>query len=84
MAEKAKEELGVNEITVLADKGYYNGKCLKYCQESGITAIVSKQKTYNLKRVINIIGVTPLIDEIKAKMAKVIDVNLIQFCHFNI
>jgi transposase len=44
MAEMAKAELGVDEITVLADKGYYNGKCLKYCQENGIKAIVSKQK----------------------------------------
>jgi transposase len=44
MAEKAKEELGVEKITVIADKGYYNGKCLKHCQENGIKAIVSKQK----------------------------------------
>lgn len=44
MAEKAKTELEVDKIVALADKGYYNGKCLKYCQENGITAIVSKQK----------------------------------------
>lgn len=47
MAEKAKDELGVNEITVLSDKGYYNGKCLKYCEENGIKAIVSRQKFGN-------------------------------------
>lgn len=44
MAEKVKEELGVSEIIALADKGYYNGNCLKNCEENGITAIVSKQK----------------------------------------
>ena len=44
MADQVKQELGVEEITLLADKGYYNGECLKHCQENGITAIVSKQK----------------------------------------
>lgn len=44
MSEKAKADLGVEKITVLADKGYYNGKCLKNCEENGVTAIVSKQK----------------------------------------
>jgi len=45
MVEMAKAELVVDEITVLADKGYYNGECLKHCFENGITAIVSKQKS---------------------------------------
>ncbi len=44
MADQVKNELSVDEITVIADKGYYNGKDLKSCQENGITAIVSKQK----------------------------------------
>jgi len=44
MAEKTKQELCVNELTVIADKGYYNGEDLKSCEENGITAIVSKQK----------------------------------------
>ena len=44
MAEQTKHELSVDELTVLADKGYYNGKDLKSCEENGITAIVSKQK----------------------------------------
>ncbi len=43
MSEKVKKELGVAELTVLADKGYYNGACLKHCQENGIKAIVSRQ-----------------------------------------
>ena len=47
MAEHTKQELSVDEITVLADKGYYNGKDLKSCEENGITAIVSKQKFGN-------------------------------------
>src|SRR5659263_751341 len=44
MAEQTKKELCVEELTVLADKGYYNGRDLKSCEENGITAIVSKQK----------------------------------------
>ena len=47
MAELTKQELSVDEITVLADKGYYNGKDLKSCEENGITTIVSKQKSAN-------------------------------------
>lgn len=43
MSEKVKKELGVTELTVLADKGYYNGACLKHCQENGVKAIVSRQ-----------------------------------------
>lgn len=47
MTEKAKAELEVDEITVLADKGYYNGECLKHCFENGTMAIVSRQKIGN-------------------------------------
>lgn len=43
MAEQAKQELETTEITVLADKGYYTGECLKNCEENEIIAIVSKQ-----------------------------------------
>lgn len=38
--------------------------------------------TYNLKRVINIIGVALLVDAIKAKMAKLNKINFIQNRHF--
>ena len=41
MAIQSKEELKVNELTVLADKGYWNGEELKKCEENNITAIVS-------------------------------------------
>jgi transposase len=47
MAEQVKKELGVDTITAVADKGYYNGEDLKSCEENGITAIVSKQKFSN-------------------------------------
>jgi hypothetical protein len=40
MATKAMEALGVNEITVLADKGYHVGKDLHDCKEANITTIV--------------------------------------------
>ena len=41
MAIKAKEEMQVEELTVLADKGYWNGEELKKCEENKITTIVS-------------------------------------------
>lgn len=41
IAIKAKEELGVEEITALADKGYWNGEQLRECEENNITTIVS-------------------------------------------
>lgn len=44
MAIKAKEELGVEEITVLADKGYWKGEDLKNCENNGIEAIISAPK----------------------------------------
>ena len=36
MAIKAKEELEVEELTVLADKGYWNGEELKKCEDRKI------------------------------------------------
>ena len=41
MAIKSKQELGVEKITVVADKGYWNGEELKKCEENNITTIVS-------------------------------------------
>jgi transposase len=40
MAEAAKEALGAETITAVADSGYYNGETLKSCEEDGITAFV--------------------------------------------
>jgi transposase len=42
MALKAKEILGVNELEVLADKGYYNADDLLNCEQNEITTYVPK------------------------------------------
>jgi transposase len=42
MASKAKEELKVEEITAIADRGYYSAEEFAKCKDAGITAIVSK------------------------------------------
>lgn len=47
MALRTKEILEVEEINVLADKGYYETKCLKTCVENKIRPYVSKQKRPN-------------------------------------
>jgi len=44
MAKAAKEELGVETLTALADTGYYNGATLKDCEENGIVAYVPQAK----------------------------------------
>lgn len=36
MASKAKEELKVEEITVIADKGYYSADEFAKCKDTGI------------------------------------------------
>ena len=40
MASKAKEVLGVDQLTVVADAGYYNQIQLKACEEAGMTVYV--------------------------------------------
>jgi transposase len=42
MAEAAKAELGVSQLTVTADAGYHNGEQLARCAEGGITALVPR------------------------------------------
>jgi transposase len=42
MAQSAKQILSQTEIHVVADRGYYNHEELKQCEETGITAYVSK------------------------------------------
>src|SRR2546421_11939350 len=44
MAKAAKDELGVETLTALADTGYYNGNTLKACEEHGIVAYVPQAK----------------------------------------
>jgi len=45
MATRAKEILQVDELDVIADKGYYNGSQIKACLEKGITPTVPKANT---------------------------------------
>jgi hypothetical protein len=45
MSVKALEELEVEEITNLADRGYYNGEDLFACERDGVTCLVAKPET---------------------------------------
>lgn len=45
MALKAQEAVGKNDLNVVADKGYYNGKEVLACDTVGVTAYVSKPLT---------------------------------------
>ena len=45
MASQAKDALQVNELTVVADKGYYSGEQIKDCMDAGVTPIIPKCKT---------------------------------------
>lgn len=40
MAQAAQQALGVKELTVLADGGYYEGQALKQCEEAGLLTYV--------------------------------------------
>ena len=44
MGKRAKEILGVKELEVLADKGYYNAVKIKECVENGITPYIPETK----------------------------------------
>jgi transposase len=45
MAKRVKDLLGVDDLEVLADMGYYHGKEIKACVEGGITPLVPKPQT---------------------------------------
>lgn len=47
MSRQAKEALNADEITVLVDRGYYNGELIKACEESGIKIHAPKPLTSN-------------------------------------
>jgi transposase/IS5 family transposase len=47
MAEKAKEALGSESLTVVADTGYSNGEQAERCARSQITAVVPRRETAN-------------------------------------
>jgi transposase len=42
MTESAKEIMGVDEISALADKGYYDGGDIAACEENGTTCFIPK------------------------------------------
>ena len=44
VAEAARQALGVETLTAVADTGYYNGATLKECEEGGIVAYVPPPK----------------------------------------
>jgi len=45
MAKKARDAMGVEELTVIADRGYFKSEEIQACHEAGITAIVPKTVT---------------------------------------
>ena len=45
MALQAQEALGRERLSVVADKGYYNGKEVLLCQEIGVTPYIAKPMT---------------------------------------
>jgi hypothetical protein len=45
MAKRVKDLLGVDDLEVLEDMGYYHGKEVKACLEAGITPFISKPQT---------------------------------------
>jgi transposase len=47
MAEKAKEAVGKDELTVVADRGYFKSEQILECTRSGITPLVPKSMTSN-------------------------------------
>ena len=49
MAKRTKEILEVEEIEVLADKGYYNSTEIKECVDSGITPYVADPEVKDSK-----------------------------------
>jgi len=49
MAERAREAIGEETVTVFADRGYYTGEVIRQCEQSGITTLVPKPQTSNNK-----------------------------------
>ncbi len=45
MAQQAKSALAVDELTVVADRGYFRSEEIRACDEAGITAYVPKPQT---------------------------------------
>ena len=45
MSQQAKDVLAVDELTVVADRGYYNGEEILACEQAGITTYIPKVQT---------------------------------------
>jgi transposase len=50
MSERAKEVLEVEELTNLADRGYYSGQETAACESNGVTCLAAKKKTGGEKK----------------------------------
>jgi len=49
MAKKARDAVGAEELTILADRGYFDGEEILECDQTGITVLVPKPQTSNNK-----------------------------------
>ena len=47
MAKQAREAVGGDKLTAVADRGYFKGEEILECERAGITALVSKPQTSN-------------------------------------
>jgi hypothetical protein len=47
MAEQARAATGIDDLTVVADRGYYKSEQIRQCEQSGITPILPKSMTSN-------------------------------------
>lgn len=50
MAQKTKQELGVQELTVVADGGYFSNDALKTCEDEGITTYLPIRESEDAER----------------------------------
>jgi len=49
MAKQARSDMDVKDLTVLADRGYFNGEQILACEQAGIVTYVPKSETSNAK-----------------------------------
>ena len=49
MATKARDAIGQQEMTAVADRGYFKGEELRACEQQGITTLISKPNTSGSK-----------------------------------
>jgi hypothetical protein len=47
MSTLAREAIGAGKLTVLADRGYFDGEEIRHCTDAGITPLVPKPLTSN-------------------------------------